>query len=111
MMLRRAKFVALAQTEFDAAVDYHQLEANRGAALAQEVRRIVGLAMEFPESVTLVPVRRIKRQVRLYRLNPDFPYDVVATAIEEDGLLLVVALAHQKRRPRYWVSRLADGER
>lgn len=53
-------------------------------------------------------MRRVKRRVRLYRLNPDFPYNVVATAIEEEGLLLIVAVAHHKRRPMYWVPRLAD---
>lgn len=51
-MLGRAKFVELAQAEFDAAIEYHQVEANRGAAFTREVRRVVGLAMEFPESGT-----------------------------------------------------------
>jgi toxin ParE1/3/4 len=110
-MLLHAKFVELAQAEFDAAVEYHEAAANKGAAFTREVRRVISLATEFPASGTLVPIRRVKRRVRLYRLNPEFPYDLVATVIEEEDLLLVIAVAHHKRRPKYWISRLRTDDR
>ena len=40
------------------------------------------------------------KRLLLYR----FPFDVVV--IEENGELVVVALAHQFRRPGYWIDRL-----
>ena len=107
-MLARAQFAELAQTEFDAAVEYHQVEANMGAAFAREVRRVIELAIEFPDFGTLVQQRRVQWQVRKFRLNPEFPYDVCAMIVPEQQLLVVLAIAHHKRRPEYWISRAAE---
>jgi hypothetical protein len=50
----------------------------------------------------------VRRQIRLFRLNPDFPYDIVATTIEEESLLLVIAIAHHSRKPKYWIARMRE---
>lgn len=49
--------------------------------------------------------RRVRWQIRKFRLNPEFPYDVGAMIVPEQRLLAVLAVAHHKRRPGYWVSR------
>lgn len=41
-------------------------------------------------------------------MNPDFPYDIVATVIEEEDLLLVIAIAHHRRKPKYWSKRMGS---
>ncbi len=107
-MLARAQFSELAQAEFDAAVQYHQVEANMGAAFGREARRVIELAMEFPDSGTLVRQRRVRWPIRKFRMNPDFPYDVGAMIVEEQSLLLVLAVAHHKRRPGYWIGRAVE---
>lgn len=107
-MLTHVRFVELAETELDEATAYYAAEAaaDVAAAFANEIEHVLGLAMQFPDSGTLVPQRRVRREIRLFRLNPDFPYDIVATTIEEEDLLLVIAIAHHRREPKYWASRL-----
>ena len=110
-MATNARFAKLADIELSEAIAYYDTEAHMGLTFAREVQRVVELAKQFPESGTLVPVRRIRRQVRLFRLNPEFRYDLVAALIEEDDLLLIVAVAHHSRSPKYWLSRLAEVKR
>ena len=107
-MVTNVRFVELAETELDEATAYYDAEAVAGVAgaFANEIERVLGLAMQFPDSGTLVPQRRVRREIRLFRLNPDFPYDIVVTTIEEEDLLLVIAIAHHSRKPKYWASRI-----
>jgi hypothetical protein len=110
-MPTNARFAKLADIELSEAIAYYDTEANMGFAFAREVQRVTELAKQFPDSGTLVPHGRVRRQVRLFRLNPDFPYDLVTTVIDEEGLLLVAAVAHHSRKPRYWISQLAPMKR
>src|SRR4051794_12956131 len=45
------------------------------------------------------------RNARAYRLNR-FPYRIVYQVLEDRDEVLVVAVAHTARRPRYWRDRL-----
>jgi toxin ParE1/3/4 len=107
-MARYFRFVEAAEAELDEATTYYEAEASMGAAFAAEVERVLELALQFPQSGTLVPQRRVRRELRLFRLNPDFPYDIVATTIEEEDLLLVIAIAHHSRKPKYWRNRVGS---
>ena len=109
-MITTFRFVEQAEVELDEAATYYGAEPSVGLAFTEEIDRVLGLAMRFPRSGTLVPQKRVRRDIRLFRLNPDFPYDIVATTIDEKDLLLVLAVAHQSRRPKYWISRLSEAK-
>jgi len=47
--------------------------------------------------------RPLSRNTRAYRLDR-FPYNIVYRV--RDGAILIVAVAHHKRRPDYWRDRL-----
>jgi plasmid stabilization system protein ParE len=110
-MLAHLQLATLAEIELSEAIEYLEVEARMGLAFAREVHRVIDIAMRFPQSGTLVPQNRVRRQIRLFRLNPEFPYDVVATVIEEQDLLLVLAVAHHKREPGYWIGRTVLAKR
>jgi toxin ParE1/3/4 len=110
-MPTNARLAKLADIEFSEAIAYYEAAANMGLAFAREVQRVTELAKQFPDSGLLVQQSRTGRQARLFRLSPEFPYDLVTTVIDEEDLLLVVAVAHHSRKPKYWVSRLARAPR
>lgn len=104
-MLVRLRFAVLAELELDEATAYYEMESpGLGLRFAREVYQVILHAMQFPHAGTAIRDSRLTRQVRYYRLNPAFPYDVIASVVNEDELL-VVALAHQKREPVYWLER------
>lgn len=95
----------LAQAELEEAIVYHERERpGTGARLAREVQAVIEQAMVFPSSGSLVEAPELDVEVRRYLLNPAYPYHVVATVVGD--VLLVLAIAHQKRDPTYWVDRL-----
>lgn len=107
-MLTAYRYAELAGIELAEATAYYDVEANKGLAFVDEIERVIGLAMEFPDSGTLVRQTRVSWPIYKYRVNPEFPYDLGAMIVEEQGLLLVLAVAHHKRRPGYWIGRAAE---
>ena len=85
---------------------YEERREGLGKALILEVQAAVLSLRANPERH--VPLAgRAGFQFRLARVRR-FPYRVVF--LEADAELLIVAVAHERRRPRYWESRL-DFER
>jgi plasmid stabilization system protein ParE len=96
-----SEFLPEADEEFREAVRYYEKEApGVGLRFLAEVRRGVTFITENPFSAVAVG-SGIRRKV----LN-HFPYSLLY-AIESE-LVVIVAVAHQKRRPRYWRSRLKE---
>jgi toxin ParE1/3/4 len=95
------RFHPLALAELEAAVSWYadrSLEsASRFAAL---VDAAIGGIRVRPEAWALWPGRDDVRRRVLRR----FPYSVVFLVREE--VVVVVAIAHHKRRPGYWLRRL-----
>jgi toxin ParE2 len=88
-----------AQAELDEAVSYYNAQVSGlGDAFLVEVLRVFQLISRYPEAWH--PLTTTIRRCRLSR----FPYGVVYAADGDD--LLVIALAHAHRRPRYWRDRL-----
>lgn len=89
-----------ARAEFLAAVEYYE-ECQAG--LGRRFREIVDAqlaqisGMPFRYRVLHAPFRRC--------LVPSFPYSIVF--VIEPEFILVVAIAHAKRRPGYWRDRTA----
>jgi len=96
-----AEFLPEADEEFREAVRYYETEApGVGLRFVAEVRRGVTFITENPYAAALVG-SGIRRKV----LN-HFPYTMLYAV--ESELVVIVAVAHQKRRPRYWHGRLKE---
>ena len=85
-----------AAEELQAAATFYANQANRqlGLALLNEFERVVTLLAEQPALDN-----RWVGNTRRFALRK-FPFSVVYRP--QTGLLLIVALAHHKRRPGYW---------
>jgi toxin ParE1/3/4 len=95
----RAKFVAPARREFLKEVGYYNEQAlGLGTALIQEVEEATARALAFPSSGSPGPAG-----TRLIVVNK-FPFSIVYRPDREG--IVVFALAHHKRRPEYWASRV-----
>lgn len=88
-----------ARAEFLAAVEYYE-EGQTGLGL--RFRRAVEAEVE---SIGAMPFRfRVLHEPFRRCLIPKFPYAIIFS-IEPD-FVLVIALAHTKRRPGYWQDRI-----
>ena len=95
----RHEFHPEAVLEFEEAVQfYKQRGRNLGRRFAGEIRTTIAKIVATPECW-----RILERDVRRCLVRV-FPYSVLYT-IEAD-FILIVAIAHGKRRPGYWRHRL-----
>ncbi|HEY3153495.1 MAG TPA: type II toxin-antitoxin system RelE/ParE family toxin [Candidatus Binatia bacterium] len=92
-------FLAPAQNELDDAVAwYNRQAAGLGRELLDELDRAVRRPLAFPQSYP-----EIEPGIRRCRLGR-FPYGVIYGL--DGDTLVVVAVAHLHRRPRYWIDRI-----
>lgn len=93
------RFLGLAQREVDDAVNwYNKQAAELGSEFLHELDRAVRRAVAFPLSNP--EIAPALRRCLLAR----FPYGLVYGIDGET--IVVVAVAHLHRKPRYWVDRL-----
>lgn len=93
-----------ARAELFADVDwYDERELGLGERFGVAVRAGVDAAVESPESWAVWPGWDREPLVRSKGVS-DFPYRVVYFV--RDDLLMIVAVAHAKRRPGYWRERV-----
>ena len=83
----------------DSAERYEKSQTGLGARFRKAVERAVGRVQGNPLTYPRYP-RTACRQKTVYR----FPFSVIYRP--KAGTLLIVAIAHHKRRPGYWKSRL-----
>jgi len=96
------RLLSRARDDLEAGVSYYESEyPGLGDEFALEVRRLCRLIAESPAvGFELKPdVRR--------RILRRFPYSILYTI--DDSEILIVAIAHQSRRPGYWSRRVQDG--
>lgn len=97
--MKGVRFVAKAREEFLAEVAYYnENEPGLGERFAKAVEEACARTLVFPQAGSLAAsnLRRV--------LTAGFPFSVVYRA-EKDGIL-VFAVAHHKRKPGYWKSRM-----
>ena len=95
----KLRFLILAQRELDDAVAwYHEQAAGLGREFLDELDRVVRRAVAFPMSCPEIEpgVRRC--------LLARFPYGLIYGV--DRKTIVVVAVAHLHREPRYWVGRI-----
>lgn len=88
-----------AENELLNEIGYLELRAKGlGRRFYAEVRRAEHLITQFPESAA-----EIKPNIRK-RLLQKFRYSLIYS--REKDSVLILAVAHQSRRPEYWVGRI-----
>ena len=81
------------------AIEYYQgQKSGLGSEFLEEVRHAALFLAKYPEAAPQVrgPIRRF--------VLPRFPYSLLYRPLET-GLLRILAVAHHKRKPEYWVGR------
>jgi hypothetical protein len=101
--MRRVRILEEAANEAtEAAAWYESQRAGLGADFARAIDAALDLLEEEIVPLTVIPGRHGNRAKRL--MLKRFPYDVVVTESRDE--IVVVAFAHQSRRPGYWKARL-----
>ena len=94
-----SEFSPEAEEEFREAARYYETKApGVGVTFVAEARRAIRSIIENPYAAA--PVGSGVRS----NVVKHFPYNILYT-VEED-LIVIIAVAHQKRRPRYWRARI-----
>lgn len=93
------RFLLPAEEEMtEASVFYEAATSGLGAGFLNEIQRAINILREHPELGQ--PIGRGLRRALLHR----FPFSLIYAV--KVGEILVVAIAHQRRRPGYWRGRL-----
>lgn len=88
----------------DAFWTYEDKTDGLGTIFLDQVQRSARHLLTFPKSAPIV--RRVGGVAVRKRVLQRFPYDLFYT-FDED-MLSILAIAHQKRRPGYWVARMTS---
>lgn len=95
------RFHPAADLELSEAADYYDRESpGLGAELIAAVRIATDLVSKYPK---MAP--RVHGAVRRKMID-GFPYSILYSVEETE--IFVVAVAHHRRRPTYWLTRLDD---
>ncbi|MBX3289327.1 MAG: type II toxin-antitoxin system RelE/ParE family toxin [Acidobacteria bacterium] len=93
------RLLSVAETEFsDAAAYYEDIEQGLGDRFIDHITSSVGIIEQHPFVGHLIEDRVRKLSLR------NFPYNIIYHASENE--IVIVAIAHHKRKPHYWRDRL-----
>ena len=87
----------------EAVLWYEARQLGLGTELLLGIERLVPIIQRRPRLFPRLQVFEVRFEIRRARL-PRFPYALVFLVCERD--LRVLALAHAKRRPGYWLDRV-----
>ena len=97
--MTRTVFHPAARRELEETIDYYNAERQGlGREFREEVQRVITLLTRFPQLGQ--PVRERVRRTMLSR----FPCYIYYRLLES-GNLRILAVAHSRRRPEYWIGR------
>ncbi len=98
--MRKYGFHPEAKVELLAAARHYKAEAPLAARrFRSEVGKAIRFILAYPEASP-----RVGRKGARRKLLSRFPYDLIY--LLESDRIRIVPVAHQKRRPGYWTSRL-----
>lgn len=93
------RFLSAAEDEMsEAALFYDEASAGLGNDFLSDVQQAIDKLREYPKAG-----RPIATHLRGMLLNR-FPFSIIYS--EETDTILIVSIAHHRRRPGYWQSRL-----
>jgi Plasmid stabilisation system protein. len=91
-------FTKYAKLELEDAVAFNELEYPvLGKLFKEEVRKSIKRIIQYPKAWSIE-----KGEVRKCLLHK-FPYKILYS-VEKDHIL-IIAIAHQHRKPNYWIER------
>lgn len=92
-------FNPLAEQELEDGASFYE-EQSRGLGLEylDEAQKAINLIIRYPEIGST-----IEDSVRSFIL-PKFPYSLIYSLLE-DNQIRILAVAHHKRKPKYWRNR------
>lgn len=95
----KIRFLSLANQEVNDAVRWYEEQAEGlSRDFLDELDRVVRLVRSYPLMAT-----QIEPEIRRF-LFTRFPYSLIYGIDEET--IVIIAVAHQHREPRYWVDRI-----
>ena len=89
------RFLSPALSEFSEAADYYAQQAEMGGEFVSEVDQTIERILMFP-----LAWGKISSDFHHCHLRK-FPYTLIYT-IENDDLVVIVSLFHQRREPQSW---------
>lgn len=96
--MTRFRILAEATEELEACVSYYDSQQQGlGTGFLAEFERTVERILEFPNAA-----RSVSEDIRSRPVHR-FPFYVLYRSLPEE--IIVVAIAHRRRRPGYWVGR------
>jgi toxin ParE1/3/4 len=99
--VRKVEFIPEAREEFMAEVAFYEAaQRGLGERFSSSVEKAVSLVVAFPNvgSSSVSGTRRV--------VIKEFPFWLVYKP-SQSGDIIIFAIAHQSRRPRYWVNRVS----
>ena len=107
--MKPASFELEADTELVLAVAwYEERQPGRGDALLQDIKTVMSRIVErprfFPQLLNLPANALSERLVVRRAILPRFPFGLIFVELEQE--IRIIALAHLKRAPNYWFSRI-----
>lgn len=104
-MALRDRVLDAAKVELAEAAAWYELERPElGAEFILAYEAILEHALKFPETGSLMTGLPLRQEFRRF-LFKRFPYALVTMRLPDE--LVIVAVAHQHRKPGYWRKRLA----
>ena len=95
------RFLLPAEEEMtEASLFYEAASAGLGEEFLDDVQRVIGILREHPELGQL-----IESELRLAPLRR-FPFSLIYSFRMDE--IIIIAVAHQKRRPGYWKDRIGS---
>lgn len=78
---------------------YHERAPLAARRFAEAVRQEESRILEFPKAAP-------EFEGQHFRLVPHYPYTLIYRLLERE--ILIIAVAHHRRRPGYWKTRLGN---
>lgn len=95
----KSEFLPEAEKEFREAARFYENEApGVGIEFVVELHKVVAAILDNP-----LAAQAVRKSIRK-KVLPRFPFNVLYSV--ENEIIVIVAVAHQKRRPTYWRRRL-----
>jgi len=107
--VKRYRYHPAAERELEEAIEHDEAELpGRGLRLEEQVARLVLRLRRFPVSAPIWPGLESAHEVRRAKVRRH-PFLVVYMVLSDQ--LVILAVAHTKKKPGYWASRIDKAPR
>lgn len=94
----KVEFIEEAFYEYQDAIEFYDYQSKGlGKKFSKEFDKTISIIKKYPQSFTQFTQNTRKAVVSI------FPYNIIYSIIDEK--IIILAVAHQHRKPNYWISR------